>query len=358
MLKKSIAVLVLALGIACCAAPAGVPRGASVQTSLLNGTIWSWSRRLEHGCVDWSATDLGGAEVQLSVDPAKCEGGPGLHYDAALDYMEFQNFWPGEPDDGANSIIFGSDGMASGIRPCPHTLSPEQLATLRVVAHEALARATTDPERRVLERIDQRIAATNGATLASAQTGCIADTPEGAMRPRVNMPGNAWDYIDTSIVPCADLPAGAATNVPPPFDQYLQLVCTRSGQALKPVDGYQWVFAGLSAQWQWAMNRQSPAPTDHFVALTAEPLSDAEVVTLRDAVSRDINFKRVSGDYNADPTIARLSLQTSSGEHWQIYLLTPPQGSSPDAPVIGLRCRDDCLPLYMGAVFFTVTRAS
>jgi hypothetical protein len=93
--------------------------------------------------------------------------------------MFFQNYWPWTSDDAFNGVIFDSNGMGIGVRPCPHSLSPEQLRALRVVAHEALAQATTDLERRTMERIDQILAATNGAALESGQHGCSPDVERG-----------------------------------------------------------------------------------------------------------------------------------------------------------------------------------
>jgi hypothetical protein len=189
VLEKSIAALVLCLGLVCCAAPAGVPRGASVAFDLKaspSGLEWNWQRRVAHGCVDFSAADMGWTDpalaVRLSVDPARCGGGrrtaavcetcgPGLMY-FGDNYMFFQNHYRYTREDGWNAPIFDSNGMWVASRPCPYSLSPEQLATMRLVAQEALARATTDLERRKLERIDQILAATDGAALESAQHGC------------------------------------------------------------------------------------------------------------------------------------------------------------------------------------------
>jgi len=187
---KQCAALALCLGLLCCAAPAGVPRGANVEFDLKagpSGLEWNWQRRVAHGCVDFTAADQGLTEtshvVRLSVDPARCGGsertfvgcercGPGLWF-AGEEYMFFQNYWPWTREDSSNGPIFDSNGMWIANRPCPHALSPEQLAQLRLVANEALAQATTDLERRTLERIDRVLAATNGAALESGQHGCM-----------------------------------------------------------------------------------------------------------------------------------------------------------------------------------------
>lgn len=43
---------------------------------------------------------------------------------------------------------------------------------------------------------------------------------------------------------CLRAPAGKAVPVPPPFDEWLVLVCTQDGQALVPVEGEAWVVRG------------------------------------------------------------------------------------------------------------------
>jgi len=177
----ALALLVLIVGISSCA-PNGVPAGASVELTLKSGFVWHWKRTLHSGCASWMATERW-ASVRLSVDRARCEGAPGLSYLAGADYLYFQNYWPWPQDQLRNMVIFDSHGMVVGMRPCPHSLSTEQLASLRVVTRQALAQATTEEERRTLRRIDQRLAATNGAALTSSQLGC---TDDGAPNPRVD----------------------------------------------------------------------------------------------------------------------------------------------------------------------------
>jgi hypothetical protein len=43
---------------------------------------------------------------------------------------------------------------------------------------------------------------------------------------------------------CSRAPVGKVVPIPPPFDQWLVLVCTQDGQALVPVDGEAWVVRG------------------------------------------------------------------------------------------------------------------
>jgi hypothetical protein len=182
MFKKSIALLVLCLGIVSCAAP-GAPLGANTEFNPLIGPtgslVSSWQRRVEHGCADFSANN-GAMTVRIAVDPARCDGGPrrsgiycttcgpGIFYQHD-DSVVVQNYWPWSALDG---IVFDSNGAATGMGPCPHSLSSEQLAQLRAVVSEVIARATTDAERSTLRRLDQILATTSGSSLGSAQYGC------------------------------------------------------------------------------------------------------------------------------------------------------------------------------------------
>lgn len=183
MLQKSLAVLALCFGLIACATPEHVPSNANVafDPTTYSGRTYTWRRTVEHGCAALSAHDSA-LVVRLIVDPARCRGrirtndrcdecGPGFVY-YGDNYAFFQNYWPWTSDDMINGVIFDSNGMGIGVQPCPHALSPEQLERLRLVAGEVLARATTDAERRTLERVSQILAATNGADLVSGQHGC------------------------------------------------------------------------------------------------------------------------------------------------------------------------------------------
>ncbi len=183
MLQKSLAALALCFGLIACATPESVPSGANVwyDPTTYSGRNYTWRRTVEHGCAALSASD-GAPIVRLVVDPARCRGsirthdncdecGPGFLY-YGDNYAFFQNYWPWTSDDMMNGMIFDSNGMWIGVRPCPHALTPEQLATLRLVASEVLAEAATDAERQTMERVSRLLAATNGADLVSAQHGC------------------------------------------------------------------------------------------------------------------------------------------------------------------------------------------
>jgi hypothetical protein len=173
------ALVLVCLGLGCCAParPPGVPNGADAEWSLKGDWAWSWERTLHSGCAAWRAKDSY-AHVQLVVD-VQCEGqrlgyltGRGISYLSFSDHIVFNGYWPWTQEEYFNLMVFDSEGMISDIRPCPHVLSAEDLGELRVITQEALAAATTEGERRVLTRIDERLAVTNGAALASGQSGC------------------------------------------------------------------------------------------------------------------------------------------------------------------------------------------
>lgn len=186
MLRPFAPILSLVL---CCAvlsgcSPPGIPFGASVHWDLKSGFYWTWTRRLEHGCTTWMAKDHW-ANVQLILD-SPCEGerangyldGQGLTYFSVSDYLAFRGYWPWTQEEYFNLMVFDDAGMISDIRPCPHALSPEQLDALEVLAHEALREAKTDGEIRVLARVAERLAVTDGAALASGQEGCTDMPPD------------------------------------------------------------------------------------------------------------------------------------------------------------------------------------
>jgi hypothetical protein len=267
-------------------------------------------------------------------------------------YMFFQNHYRYTREDGWNAPIFDSNGMWVASRPCPYSLSPEQLATLRLVAQEALARATTDFERRKLERIDQILAATNGAALESGQHGCV---------PAATGISSASERADHSpedlLVPCDNLPAGAATTLPSPYDRYLRLACTQSGQMIIPADGHQLIFE-IGPRWMWSTNLRSPAPSDHFTSLTLAPLSEAQTESLRRELREYTprGPRRILQPSLPERTTVRLLAQTSSGRRTQIYLFLPPEGSSEG--LLGMECAGDCRSIRRDGYLFTVAPRS
>jgi hypothetical protein len=190
---RALLVMTVCIALACCApaSPEGIPNDARAEWSLKSDWVWRWTPTLQSGCVAWRAKESW-ASVRLSTDAQECEAGPYLSYFTSSDRLVFRDYWPN--DDEPGTFFFDGEGMISGIRPCSHSISPEQLAALRTVVREALAQATTNGERRTLRRIDQRLEATNGAALASAQFGCTDGSLELTHRPvRVD---NVWRVTD------------------------------------------------------------------------------------------------------------------------------------------------------------------
>lgn len=184
--SKSFVLMTVLTALPCCAPapPAGIPNGADAEQTLKGGWIWRWERTLQLGCAAWIAKESW-ANVRLVVDSG-CkelhrEGSAdvrGVSYSSVSDHLIFQGYWPWKEGDHFDLMVFDDAGMISDIHSCPHAISPEQIDALRSIAQEALAEAETDAERRVLTRIDGRLAATNGAALASGQAGCT-DLPPG-----------------------------------------------------------------------------------------------------------------------------------------------------------------------------------
>lgn len=171
--------LLLVCGLSACTpvdTPTGIPTSATPHWSLKGGFHWTWTQKLESGCAYWMAKESWVA-VEILVN-AKCErksnqtAGRGISYFSVEDHLTFNGYWPWSQDDYFNLIEFDGDGMIINVRPCPHSLSAQQINEMKVVAHQALAAAQTDGERRVLARIKRRLAALDGRSLASSQSGC------------------------------------------------------------------------------------------------------------------------------------------------------------------------------------------
>lgn len=71
-----------------------------------------------------------------------------------------------------------------------------------------------------------------------------ASLDETTSVPAVPMPSAPSTEDDPEDFLCLRAPAGKAAPVPPPFDQWLVLVCTQDGQVLVPVEGEAWVVRG------------------------------------------------------------------------------------------------------------------
>ena len=166
--------LVLCVGVASCA-PSAIPGSASTHWDREWGPYWTWTRRFEHGCVEWTATDRW-ALVDLQIgSPSQCETtgeglppvrGAGISYASHSDEVIFRG-WQ----------LHDRMEMDGGGDPCPFQISEAQIAELRRVEREALALTETEGERRVLSRIEERLRV-NGITLTTHRDGGCSDLTE------------------------------------------------------------------------------------------------------------------------------------------------------------------------------------
>ncbi len=149
-------------------------------------------------------------------------------------------------------------------------------------------------------------------------------------------------------IPCNRIPGAAVRVVPAPLDQYVTLVCTRAGQALKPLNGDTWVF-DQGATWLGAANPKGPSETDYYTQLSYRPLTSDEATALRSELAK----------LHPDPsvltrTILRFSVRTSWGGQKEIYLLPPPPGAGGEAHTLGMECIHACRPIDKDPWFFTI----
>jgi len=154
---------------------------------------------------------------------------------------------------------------------------------------------------------------------------------------------------DPLNLPCTALPSTAVKFVPGPFDAYMQLACTHSGQVLMPKPGTRFVFRegpmALSA-----LNADKPKEINeavHFTVLTVAPLDVSELASLR----ADLH-KIATSPIIDQSTIIRMREETSTGAHKQIYLLIPLAGVK--GHILGMECNHDCRPVESDPWFFSV----
>lgn len=171
----------------CAPTPDNIPHDAKRSWSLKSDFTWTWSHNLTHGCVAWMAKSEW-ANVQVLVD-SQCEGdrdlgyleGKGLGYFSVTDYLLFMGFWPWVSE--MDRLEFNDEGMLTDyIHPCPFSLPQSQIEEMLVVVKEALAGDLTEGERRMLNRVYERLAATDGAALSSSQFGCTDESLDSEKR--------------------------------------------------------------------------------------------------------------------------------------------------------------------------------
>lgn len=155
------------------------------------------------------------------------------------------------------------------------------------------------------------------------------------------------EVADALTIPCDVLPASAVKIVPPPLDQYVTLVCTTSGQALKPIKAA-WMF-DQGALWPSAGKPSGPDKTDHYTRLEYKPLGADELAALRAELGK-LNPASDALTRN----ILRFAVTTSWGAQKELYLLPPSEGAGPDARTLGMECIHSCRPIDRDPWFFTI----
>lgn len=86
-------------------------------------------------------------------------------------------------DEYDRQIIADSEKEVRPDRSCGYQLSAKQLTELRKVGQDALDQAQTPGEKRVLARINERLANLGNGPLSIRQEGCV-DIPLGSGDPR------------------------------------------------------------------------------------------------------------------------------------------------------------------------------
>ncbi|WP_108810269.1 hypothetical protein [Sphingorhabdus sp. Alg231-15] len=182
MIKKTIRIMIIlsSVGLVSCA-PTKIPWNASPDWSLKNGIIYTWDQSVGDSCVAWMANE-DWVSVRVLVD-SQCKGSNaadsdksrGLEYSSTFDEMLFHGYWPWTADLFDDLIVFDDKGSWVETLPCPNSLSQQQIKEMQAVVKDALGNTKTNGEKRVLNRISERLAVTDGSKLASSQFGCKHD---------------------------------------------------------------------------------------------------------------------------------------------------------------------------------------
>ncbi len=178
-------------------APDPIPAGARPDITLKNGIVWYWQQPVEGGCVDWMAQEAWvDARVQVEtecVERGTTEYGEvnGLSYSSSFDEITFHGYWPWSPNTSYDLMVFDEDGNWIETEPCPHELAEADLRKLRAVVEQALQISSSQGETKVLGRVEERLAMTDGTGLAVSQFGCSHRPDDPSWRDTAARP-NPW----------------------------------------------------------------------------------------------------------------------------------------------------------------------
>jgi hypothetical protein len=145
------------------------------------------------------------------------------------------------------------------------------------------------------------------------------------------------------LVPCASISAAAVTAVPAPFDRFMRLVCyNSSGQALLPVDGFDWV-QGKNALGLASMDDR-PGPNGQprfgitwYVSLTPRDISAGD-----DAALRRVLLQEIKPEFINRSRIIEMDAETSAGELKQEFIISPADPAATHGIKLLLECHVFC----------------
>lgn len=183
--------ILMVLGtIASACAPAKIPRDASHEWGFINGSVWYWSDKLDSGCTSWMASERwvsvqlvtnSGCSTEVRHDRIK---GKRVSYADYSDELLFRDYGPWSWDIRDGLGIFDNEGNFLGFKPCPHEITKQDIFEMTLLAKEGAEVATTDDEKKMMERIASRFDKVDLSALSSGQFGCT-DAP--LRRPAQNL---------------------------------------------------------------------------------------------------------------------------------------------------------------------------
>jgi len=168
---------------ACTPRPSDVPKDAQRNSDIINGTFWSWTRNIENGCAAWMAKKEWAGVIISTNTPCPEDyregklGGEGLSYFTVSEHIVFEGYWPWSPEIRSSLYVYDSAGNFIEKLPCPYALSPKQYDVLDTAVKSALEKAVTDGEKRILNRVDERLSNIKDKPYSTNQSGC-GDGPE------------------------------------------------------------------------------------------------------------------------------------------------------------------------------------
>jgi len=163
-------------------APDSVPKDASHEWDFIDGSVWYWGDKLASGCTSWMVSErwvsvylVTTSDCDASRQPYQIRGEKVGYADYA-DVLEFSKYGPWSNEIWDELAVFDDQGKFLGFKPCPHTLTPEDISNMTSLAKQASAIATTDGEKKTMERVKERLEVVDLSALSSEQFGCT-DAP-------------------------------------------------------------------------------------------------------------------------------------------------------------------------------------